>query len=85
MTFASMKTTDGELWCYLGEGEFTEDEIEEGFFGCAGVARIDNLQDILEYVGHEGYRHHVGVTFGNVSTSVSEAFRRYLGYNLKVL
>ena len=85
ITYASSKTTDGKLWCYLGEGEFTADPIPPEFFGCGGVAKIQNLQNILEYVGHEGYRHHVGVTSGHVAVSVREAFSRYLGYELKTL
>jgi len=85
MTFASSKTTDGKLWCYLGQGEFTQDKIADDFFGCAGVAQIGNLQNVLEYVGHEGYRHHVGVTAGHVAPAVREAFTKYLGYELKSL
>lgn len=85
MTFASSKTVDGKLWCYLGEGEFTQDKLEDDYFGCAGVARIKNLQAALEYIGHEGYRHHVGVTAGHVALAVREAFTRYLGYELKNL
>lgn len=85
MTFASSKTTDGKLFCYLGEGRFTEDKIADNFFGCAGVAQIANLQDTLEYVGHQGYRHHVGVTSGHVAPAVREAFTKYLGYELKTL
>ncbi|MFA5689770.1 MAG: hypothetical protein WC959_11610 [Kiritimatiellales bacterium] len=84
-TYASAKTTGGKLWCYLGEGEFTADPIPEEFFGCGGVAKINNLQNILEYIGHAGYRHHVGVTAGNVAVPVREAFTRYLGYELKTL
>jgi hypothetical protein len=76
---------DGKLWCYLGEGEFTKDPIAEDFFGCAGVAHIRNLQDVLAYVGHEGYRHHVSVTTGHVAGAVREAFTRYLGYETKSL
>jgi L-fucose isomerase-like protein len=85
LTFASSKTVDGKLWCYLGEGEFTKDPIAEDFFGCAGVAHIRNLQDVLAYVGHEGYRHHVSVTTGHVAGAVREAFTRYLGYETKSL
>jgi len=85
MTFASAKTTDGKIWCYLGEGEFTRDEIDQDFFGCAGVARIPNLQDALEYIGHQGYRHHVGVTAGHIAPAVREAFTKYLGYEVKGL
>ncbi len=84
-TFASSKTADGKLCCYMGQGEITGDPIADDFFGCAGVARIDNLQDVLAYVGHEGYRHHVSFTPGEVADAVSEAFTRYLGYELKRL
>jgi L-fucose isomerase-like protein len=82
MTFASSKTVGGRLQFFLGEGEFTDDPIDEDFFGCAGVARIDRLQALLEHIGHQGYRHHVGVTAGQVAAPVREAFVRYLGYEV---
>jgi L-fucose isomerase-like protein len=85
MTFASTKTTEGKLWCYLGEGEFTRDPLDEDFFGCGGVVRIPNLQNVLEYIGHQGYRHHVSVTPGRFAPAVREAFTNYLGYELKNL
>ncbi len=85
MTYASSKTVNGKLWCYLGQGEFTKDPIEEGYFGCAGVVKIPNLQNTLEYIGQEGYRHHVGITSGHVAASVREAFTKYLHYELKSL
>jgi L-fucose isomerase-like protein len=80
MTFASTKTQDGKLSFYLGEGAFTADPIADDFFGCAGVAQINKLQDKLQVIGQEGYRHHVGLTVGHVATAVNEAFTRYLGY-----
>ena len=82
-TYASCKTEDGKLSCYLGEGRFTDDTFDKDFFGCGGVAQIDNLQDVLMFVGKNGYRHHVGVTKGLVKESVEEAFRTYLKYDLK--
>jgi L-fucose isomerase-like protein len=85
LTFASSKTADGKLWTYLGEGAFTADKIADDFFGCAGVAQITNLQAVLDYVGREGYRHHVGVTAGHVAAAVREAFVTYLRYELKNL
>ena len=66
MTFASSKTENGELIFYLGEGHFTGESIEEGFFGCAGVVEIDELQKKLHSIGKSGYRHHVSVTIGHV-------------------
>jgi L-fucose isomerase-like protein len=78
-TFSSMMTEQGVLKFYLGEGEFTDDHIPEDFFGCAGVAHIDKLQDVLLHVGREGHRHHVSVTPGRVAASVAEALQYYLG------
>ncbi|NLF39502.1 hypothetical protein GX586_08655 [bacterium] len=82
MTFASAKTENGRLEFYLGEGEITKDKIADDFFGCAGVARIPALQDKLQKIGYEGYRHHVSVTPGHVANAVREAFTRYLKYDL---
>ncbi len=81
-TFSSMITENGQLKFYLGEGEFTEDPIPADFFGCAGVARIPKLQDVLQVVGYAGHRHHVGVTPGHVADPAYEAFVKYLGYDV---
>ncbi|WP_346857939.1 hypothetical protein [uncultured Draconibacterium sp.] len=82
ITFASSKTQDGKLFFYFGEGEFTGEPIQEGFFGCGGVAKIDNLQEKLNKIGYTGYRHHVSVAPGNVAAALREAFTRYLGYEI---
>ena len=48
-----------------------------------GVFRVtDGLQQKLQTIGHEGYRHHVGVTVGQVAVPVREAFTRYLKYGM---
>jgi hypothetical protein len=70
---------------YIGEGDFTSDPIPQEFFGCAGVARIDNLQQKLYRLGYAGYRHHVSVVPGHVETAMREAFARYLNYELTEL
>ena len=85
MTFASLKTQDGVVSFYLGEGKFTNDPISEAFFGCAGVAHIPDLQRALLTIGRQGYRHHVGVTPGEVAVPVREALTRYLGYTESAL
>jgi L-fucose isomerase-like protein len=82
MTYASSKTEDGKMIFYLGEGAFTGEKIESGFFGCAGVAEIAGLQDKLLVIGKQGFRHHVGVTFGHHAEAVREAFTSYLGYEI---
>jgi len=81
-TFGSMLTLDGELEFYLGEGRFTNDPIPDDFFGCGGVAEIENLQDVLQTIGYRGHRHHTSVTPDYVLAPVKEAFDRYLGYRV---
>jgi len=81
-TFGSMVTDSGKLRFYLGQGEFTADAIPSEFFGCAGVAHIENLQDVLLHVGRNGYRHHVSVTPGSLQEPVHEALQHYLGFDV---
>jgi len=81
-TFASSVTSNGRLEWYMGQGEFTDDPIPDDFFGCAGVAHIQSLQNVLQVVGYGGYRHHVSVTPGHVGAAVEEACTRYLGYGM---
>ncbi len=81
-TFGSMLTEDGRLKFYLGQGQFTDDVVPDEFFGCAGVAEIKGLQDVLQTIGCHGHRHHVSVTPGHVINPVAEAFEKYLGYEL---
>lgn len=83
-TFASMMTAEGHLRFYLGEGEFTTDPIPADFFGCAGVAQIPRLQDVLLHVGRNGYRHHVSAAFGKVVAPLQEALSTYLGFEVAI-
>ncbi len=85
MTFASAKTEGGKICVYLGEGEMTSDPIAKEFFGCAGVARIPELQRKLRLIGRAGYRHHVSMTFGRYEAALQEAFSTYLGYEFTQL
>jgi len=84
-TFGSMMTEEGRLKFYLGRGNFTSDPIPEDFFGCAGVAQVDDLQGALQKIGSAGHRHHVSVTPGLVLDPVREAFERYLGFEVMVV
>ena len=81
MTYSNCKTENGKLTLYAGEGEFTEDVIEEGFFGCGGVARIDGLQDRLIRLGRNGFKHHTAVARGHLKSILEEAYYNYLGYD----
>jgi glycine dehydrogenase subunit 2 len=82
MTFSNCKTEDGKITIYFSEGEFTDDVIEQEFFGCGGVARIDGLQDKLIRLARGGFKHHTTVANGHVKTILEEAFKYYLGYDV---
>jgi len=83
-TFGSLLTADSRLKFYLGEGRFTEDKIPDDFFGCAGVAHISRLQEVMQHVGRAGHRHHVSVTPGRWLPPVREALQYYLGHEVAV-
>ncbi len=82
MTYTNCKTEDGKLTVYVSEGEFTDDNIEDAFFGCGGVARIENLQDKLIKLARGGFKHHTTVANGHVKDILDEAFKTYLGYEV---
>jgi L-fucose isomerase-like protein len=82
-TFAGVITEDGAVKCYVGEGRFTKDPIAADFFGCAGVAEIPNLQEVLRTIGLDGHRHHVAVASGHVAAPLGEALSGYLGFEVK--
>jgi len=84
MTFGSLLTEAGRMRFFLGEGRFTADPIPAEFFGCAGVAEIPGLQDVLLRAGRDGHRHHVSVTPGSVLAPVREALENYLGCDVAV-
>lgn len=83
-TFGSMITEAGHLKFYLGQGRFTNDPIPPEFFGCAGVAEIEALQEVLLHIGRNGYRHHVSVAGGHILAPVREALAHYLGFQVAV-
>ncbi|OPZ01792.1 MAG: hypothetical protein BWZ10_03410 [candidate division BRC1 bacterium ADurb.BinA364] len=80
-----MVTEAGDLKFYVGQARFTDDPIPPEFFGVAGVAEFDGLQDVLLHVGAGGYRHHVAVAPGQVAAPLMEAFNKYLGYKATAL
>jgi len=82
MTFSNCMTLDGKLVVYAGEGEMTADPIEEGFFGCGGVAKIPALQDKLIKLARGGFKHHTSIGVGHMKAVLAEAFTTYLGYDM---
>ena len=82
MTFSNCKMEDGRLYVYVSEGEFTDDIIEEGFFGCGGVAWIPDLETKLIKLARNGFKHHTTVGVGHMKQVLTEAFQNYLKYDL---
>lgn len=82
MTFSNCQTKDGKLIFYVSEGRFTEDVIEDSFFGCGGVAEIPGLQDKLIRLARGGFKHHTAVGYGHMKDVLDEAFRVYLNYDM---
>lgn len=84
LTFSNVLTEDGNMRWYLGNGEFTTDHIPDDFFGCAGVAHIPQLEDVLMHVASSGHRHHVNITPGDHTEVLKEALGYYLGQIIQI-
>ena len=73
-------TRDGRLIVYASEAAFTGEPIEDGYFGCAGVAEIPGLQDKLIRLAKGGFKHHTSVAPGHLKEVLKEAMTTYLPY-----
>lgn len=82
MTFSNCQTKDGKLIIYASEGHFTDDLIEQDYFGCAGVAEIPALQDKLLRLARGGFKHHTAIGKGHLKAILTEAFETYLHYDV---
>ena len=80
-TISNCQTKDGKIVIYASEGEFTDDPIEESYFGCAGVCQIDHLQDKLINLTRGGFKHHTVVGVGHMKDILKEAFTTYLHWD----
>lgn len=81
-TYSNCFTEDGVLTVYVDKGRFTEDPIENTYFGCGGVAEIDDLQNKLISLARQGFKHHTTVGVGDMTEVLTEAFTTYLGYDV---
>lgn len=81
-TVGSLKTEDGAMCAFVTEGKLTDDYVGDGFFGCGIVFKKDNIEEMLHYMCEKGYRHHVAITKGNWAKAVTEAFDKYLHYQI---
>ena len=82
MTFSNCFTENGKLKVYASEARFTGEPIENGYFGCGGVAEIPELQDKLLRLAKGGFKHHTTVGMGHMKYILEEAFSTYLNYDI---
>lgn len=82
VTFTKISTDDsaGKIKCYVGEGMFTDDPLETK--GAPAVAKVPNLQRLMDYLCKHGFEHHVAMNKSLVADIVKEAFENYLGWEV---
>ena len=82
MTFARLSTDDlaGEIIGCVGEGELTDDPLDS--FGGIGVAKIEDLQELMRFLCRNGFEHHVAVSQSQVASILFEALTEYLDFEI---
>lgn len=81
-TFFRLSTDDfnGALRGYVGEGQILSTDPKT--FGSRGIAKIKNLDKLMNYICLEGFEHHVAINLSQVAKSIKEALERYM--NVKI-
>jgi len=81
-TFLRLSTDDcyGDIAGYVCRGKMTEDSLKT--FGGVGVAKIDNLQDLLRLICENGFEHHVAINLSDSSEAIHEALVKYKNWDI---
>jgi L-fucose isomerase-like protein len=81
-TFCRTSTddADGIISAYVGQGEFTNDQLNT--FGGYGVMKIPNLQLLCQYICKMGFEHHVAVGLTQKADAIAEALDNYMGWEV---
>ncbi len=82
LTFGRITTDDtkGIMKAYVGEGQLTDDELKT--FGNRAVAKIPDLQGLMQHVCKNGFEHHVVMNASQTSAALKEAFENYMGWEV---
>jgi len=82
LTFGRISTDDckGVIKAYIGEGDLTDDALNT--FGNRAVARIDNMQGLMQYVCRNGFEHHVVMNASKTAGILKEALENYMGWEV---
>jgi L-fucose isomerase-like protein len=83
LTYGRISTDDckGIIKTYIGEGELTNDALNT--FGNRAVAKINNLQGLMNYICRNGFEHHVVMNASKTAGILKEAFENYLGWEVQ--
>lgn len=82
LTFGRISTDDckGIIKAYIGEGELTDDPLNT--FGNRAVAKINNMQGLMQYVCRNGFEHHVVMNASKTAGILKEALENYMGWEV---
>ena len=82
LTFGRISTDDpkGIIKAYVGEGELTDDALNT--FGNRAVAKIDNLQGLMQHVCRHGFEHHVVMNASKTAGILKESLENYMGWDV---
>ncbi len=82
LTYGRISTDDrrGVIKAYIGEGDLTDDQLDT--FGNRAVAKIPNLQGLMQFVCRNGFEHHVVMNASKTADILNEAFANYLGWEV---
>lgn len=82
VTFLRLSTDDcsGEIMGYICKGTMTDDLLKT--FGGVGVAKIDNLQELLKLICENGFEHHVAINLSDHYESINEALAKYKNWDI---
>ncbi|MES2649512.1 MAG: L-fucose/L-arabinose isomerase family protein [Bacteroidota bacterium] len=82
LTYGRISTDDtkGIIKAYVGEGMLTDDELKT--FGNRAVAKIPELQKLMNYVCRNGFEHHVVMNASKTAGILTEALGNYMGWEV---
>jgi len=82
LTYGRITTADadGRIRTYVGQGELTNDELKT--FGNRAVAKVPQLQKLMQHVCRNGFEHHVVMTQSHSAAILAEGFGNYFGWEV---
>jgi L-fucose isomerase-like protein len=82
LTYGRISTDDpkGIIKAYIGEGALTDDELNT--FGTRAVAKIPDLQGLMQFVCRNGFEHHVVMNASKTAAVLKEALGNYMGWDV---